>query len=220
VRQVPANVSPVYEIRQDTFRLVQVDGHAQPPKDARHVVQRNLVLLEDQVHPLEQVPVADGLAFFQQKVGPLPLCAEGSGEKHRSEQLIECLIELSSSVTTESRTKVYHIDRSRAISNDRNLPNEQVLELKQCVVKFPQIALSYPVNDRYVLVQLVLFEHLLSILLFVAVVVVVVDSRIGIRQARGVSGKIMFHRIIFILCKKHLRAALGRRPRYSLTGTR
>jgi hypothetical protein len=73
VRQVAPDITPVNEIGENAFHFVQVNWHAQPLEGICNVIERDLVLVENIMHTLEEIPVGDSLAFFQKEVGSLAI---------------------------------------------------------------------------------------------------------------------------------------------------
>eukprot|EP00563_Minutocellus_polymorphus_P019731 CAMPEP_0197721596 /NCGR_PEP_ID=MMETSP1434-20131217/4594_1 /TAXON_ID=265543 /ORGANISM="Minutocellus polymorphus, Strain CCMP3303" /LENGTH=115 /DNA_ID=CAMNT_0043306631 /DNA_START=189 /DNA_END=533 /DNA_ORIENTATION=- len=68
VRYVSSHVTLEDEVGQNALHFVVIDCHAKPLEGLGNAVQMNLRLANDEMDPLEEVAVANGLAFLQQQI--------------------------------------------------------------------------------------------------------------------------------------------------------
>jgi hypothetical protein len=73
VGEVAPDIPPINEIRENALDFVQVDRHAQPLECICHVIERDLVLIENVMNTFEEIPIGDSLAFFQKEVRSLAI---------------------------------------------------------------------------------------------------------------------------------------------------
>lgn len=68
MRYVSSNVTLEDEVGQNTLHFVVIDSHAKPLEGLGDAIQMDLRLANDEMNPLEEVAVANRLAFFQEQI--------------------------------------------------------------------------------------------------------------------------------------------------------
>ena len=68
MRYVSSNVTLEDEVGQNALHFVVIDSHAKPLEGLGDAVQMDLRLANDKMDPLEEVAVANRLAFFQEQI--------------------------------------------------------------------------------------------------------------------------------------------------------
>jgi len=68
VADISPHKPPIDQIRQYAFHFIQIHINLQPPNRLHNTIQRQLMLLQNAIHPFEKIPMTDGLTLLQQKI--------------------------------------------------------------------------------------------------------------------------------------------------------
>lgn len=61
---VAPHIATKYQVGQDAFDLVKINGHPKPLEGMRNLTQSNLMLIKDKMYPFEKIAIANCLALF------------------------------------------------------------------------------------------------------------------------------------------------------------
>lgn len=73
MRKVSSDVATVDQVRKDAFDFIQIYRYPEPLESICYVGKRDLVLVQNDMDPLEKITIGDCLALLEQQVRALPV---------------------------------------------------------------------------------------------------------------------------------------------------